>query len=153
MNVRVILPAVIGLLFAAGVEAEVYRWVDEKGRAHYSDRPKDGGAQKLKIKQSAPDSEAIDQQRLNTERRVQQERLLDAYREEREMRQQERVKAEAEERQRSRNCAYARNRLREYQNSRLYQPLEDGERRYLDKEERIREIERAESSVRRWCRS
>lgn len=153
MSPGYIVLTVAGLLFISSLQAEVYRWVDEQGKVHFSDRPKNGGAQKLEISEPEPNSDGIDQQRLDTERKIQQERMLDAYREEREKRQQARLKSEAEERQRSKNCAYARNRLREYGNSRLYQPLEDGGRRYLDNEERQREIERAEASVQRWCDS
>lgn len=153
MSVRFFVLTVAGLLAVSNIQAEVYRWVDEQGKVHFSDRPKSGGAQRLEISEPEPDSRGIDQQQLDAERKIQQERMLDAYREEREARQQERLKAEAEERQRSKNCAYARNRLREYGNARLYQPQEDGGRRYLDSEERQREIERVEASVQRWCDS
>lgn len=150
MNGRLFLATVAGLLVVSAIHAEVYRWVDERGKVHFSDRPNQGGAQKLEINEPS-DAAGIDQQRLDAERRIQQEKLLDAYREERELRQQERRKAEEAERQRSTNCAYARNRLREYGNSRLYEPLEDGGRRYLDSDERQREIDRVRASVEHWC--
>lgn len=150
MNGRLFLATVAGLLVVSAIHAEVYRWVDERGKVHFSDRPNQGGAQKLEINEPS-DAAGIDQQRLDAERRMQQEKLLDAYREERELRQQERRKAEEAGRQRSTNCAYARNRLREYGNSRLYEPLEDGGRRYLDSDERQREIDRVRASVEHWC--
>ena len=34
--------ALLGLLAAAAVSAEAYRWVDEDGVIHYSDRPREG---------------------------------------------------------------------------------------------------------------
>jgi hypothetical protein len=151
MSVRFFLMIVVGLLVMSGIQAEVYRWVDERGKVHFSDQPNRGGAQKLEISGPKPDSTGIDQERLDAERKREQERLLDVYREEREERQLERDKAEQAERQRASNCAYARNQLRSYGNSRLYQPLEDGGRRYLDDDERQREIERAEASVQHWC--
>lgn len=153
MSARLFLMAVTGFLVVTGIQAEVYRWVDEQGKVHFSDQPNSGGAQKLEISEPKPGSAGIDQEQLDTERKIQQERLLDAYREEREARQQERNAAEQAERQRASNCAYARNRLREYGNSRLYEPLEDGGRRYLDYDERQQEIDRVKASVRHWCDS
>jgi len=130
-----------GVLYANSLQAEIYRWVDESGKVHFSDRPNDGAAHKLQIE--TREGEPVDTD--------QQQRLLDAYREEREAREEERLKAEERERQRSQNCAYARNRLRQYDGARLYQPLENGERRYLDDNERQGEIERVEAAVQRWC--
>lgn len=129
------------VLYANSLQAEIYRWVDESGKVHFSDRPNDGAAHKLQIE--TREGEPVDTD--------QQQRLLDAYREEREAREEERLKAEERERQRSQNCAYARNRLRQYDGARLYQPLENGERRYLDDNERQGEIERVEAAVQRWC--
>lgn len=153
MSPRIFILTLSGLLTVSGIQAEVYRWVDEQGKVHFSDRPHRGGAQKLEIEEQKRSSVGKDQGELDAERKIQQERLLDAYREERESRQQERRKAEAAERQRSTNCAYARNRLQRYGNSRLYQPLEDGGRRYLDNDERQREMDRVKASVQRWCDS
>lgn len=153
MCARLLLLTVTGLMVVTGIQAEVYRWVDEQGKVHFSDRPNRGGAQKLEIREANPGSAGIEQEHLDAERRIQQERLLDAYREEREARQQERLKAEAAERQRATNCAYARNRQREYVNARLYKPLEDGGRRYLNNDERQQEIDRVKASVQRWCDS
>lgn len=130
-----------GVLYANSLQAEIYRWVDESGKVHFSDRPNDGAAHKLQIE--TREGEPVDTD--------QQQRLLDAYREEREAREEERLKAEERERQRSQNCAYARNRLRQYDGARLYQPLENGGRRYLDDNERQREMERVEEAVQRWC--
>lgn len=130
-----------GVLYANSLQAEIYRWVDESGKVHFSDRPNDGAAHKLQIE--TREGEPVDTD--------QQQRLLDAYREEREAREEERLKAEERERQRSQNCAYARNRLRQYDGARLYQPLENGGRRYLDDNERQGEIERVEAAVQRWC--
>lgn len=140
-----------GVLWASAVQAEIYRWVDERGKVHFSDQPKEGGAQKLEIE--APDVNAIEVNQPHADEQPEQQRLLDAYREEREAREEERLKAEAAERQRSQNCAYARNKLDQYNNARLYQPLEDGGRRYLDDDERQREIEQMQAAVRHWCRS
>lgn len=140
-----------GVLYANSLQAEIYRWVDESGKVHFSDRPNDGAAHKLQIETREGEPVDTDQQQYLDEQRDQQQRLLDAYREEREAREEERLKAEERERQRSQNCAYARNRLRQYDGARLYQPLENGGRRYLDDNERQREMERVEEAVQRWC--
>ena len=41
MEIRAIL-ALVGLLAATSVLAQAYKWVDEDGVTHYSDRPREG---------------------------------------------------------------------------------------------------------------
>jgi multidrug efflux pump subunit AcrA (membrane-fusion protein) len=153
MSKHLFLLTVTALLVVNSVQAEVYRWVDRQGKVHFSDRPETGGARKLEIREPHSGSAGTDQERLEAERLLQQQRQLDAYREAREARQQEQLEAEKAQRQQSKNCAYARNQLSEYESSRLYEPLEDGGRRYLSSTERQREIDRMQAEVSRWCDS
>ncbi|MCB1856816.1 MAG: DUF4124 domain-containing protein [Gammaproteobacteria bacterium] len=145
----------LGLVFllASGLAgADVYRWKDENGRVHFGDRPGAVRADKIDV----PDGERVleqdGQQQLDAERAVSRQRLLDAYREERESKQREQEAREARERERESRCIYARDILRGYQESgSIYQPLASGERRYLSATERREEIDRARADVAHWC--
>ncbi len=140
------------LLIACEALAEVYRWVDEDGRVHFGDRPGAVEADKLDIPDPPPQKLDVDQQQLDAERNAERQRLLDAFEEEREMKQRAKQEREAKERERQHNCIYARDILREYENTgSIYEPLAGGKRRYLSASERRQEIERARQEVRRWC--
>ena len=147
MMIRLILLATLWMVSAAW--AEIYRWTDAQGRVHFGDRPRGEEAQRLQIETplAAPSPDLPS----DAQRHAEQQRLIDALREDRQAREAERRKAAQEEAQRSQRCAYARNRLKRYRGGRLYQPQEDGGRRYLDDTERRREIARAEDEVERWC--
>ncbi|MCP4288592.1 MAG: DUF4124 domain-containing protein [Gammaproteobacteria bacterium] len=153
MNRRFSLIALAGLLIVTSSPAEIYRWVDQRGKVHFSDRPKNGAAQKFKIVEPESEPGDIVQESVQAEQKVQRQRLLDAYREDREAEKQKRQHAEVKERQRAGKCADARNQLRTYESSRLYKTLENGERRYLNSGERQQELDLARAAVTRWCSS
>lgn len=151
MRNHLFLLVVAGVMGMTTIQAEVFRWVDERGKVHFSDRPPGGGARRLEVGVQEPDTTVQGRKQAETERLQQQRRQLDAYREAREARESEQQEAEAKQRQRLKYCTYARNQLGAYQSSRLYEPLADGERRYLNNSERQREIDRMRSEVDRWC--
>lgn len=43
------LPLMLAVLVAAPVEAEMYRWVDEDGTVHFSDRAPEGEAERIEL--------------------------------------------------------------------------------------------------------
>jgi len=45
---------VLAALAALGVQAEVYKWVDEKGQTQYTETPPPAGAQKLNVPTGGP---------------------------------------------------------------------------------------------------
>ena len=72
--------------------AEVYRWEDETGGVHYSDRPQSPRAKKLEVRQGGS-REAAMQEAARLERT---QRMLDEYAMEREEREVSRAQAETE---------------------------------------------------------
>jgi hypothetical protein len=134
--------------FVATAVAEVYRWTDAEGRVHYGDRPS-AGSQSVPVGSGAPTGQppASDAERLQR-----QQRMLDAYRQEREEKQQAEAKRKADDAERERNCAHARDALARYERSGvIYEPQADGSRRYLSEAERESAIRSAQSDVKRWC--
>ncbi len=96
-------------LIAAGAQAEMYKWTDEQGNVHFSDKPH-ANARKLEIR--TPRSSGIGAS--NHQRRSQQDLLRDmqASRHKREQKAAEDARARE---QRERECTVLRNRLRTYE--------------------------------------
>lgn len=126
------------LLLALPVSAnEIYRWVDDNGVVHYTDRPREG-AERLTIRTASPSTPA----RAST---------VAAPRGE-----QSELMAEPDADQtaeiRSANCTSSRERLARLQRApRLYREGEDGERLYLDDDERTLVLAEAQELVESWC--
>jgi hypothetical protein len=138
------------LLLAAGAAtaAGVYKWVDAEGRVHFGDRPPDLGATAVEVPNtpvapSVPDAAGA---------RDQQERLLRAYAAERQERREREAKSRAEAEQRARNCAQARDRLRQYESAGyLYRLDPAGERVIVSDAEREQSTAEARAAVAQWC--
>ena len=100
----------LGLMFAcASAGAQMYKWTDENGNIHFSDKPQPN-AQKLEIK--TPQSSGIGTSRQ--QRRSQQELLKDLQYSRQQREQAAAQDAQQRERQQQR-CQRLRNRLRNYE--------------------------------------
>ena len=136
---------------AAANEAEVFKWVDADGIVHYSDVPVDERAQVTGIRSERTDRRAVREQQLRDWEQTQQQEQ-----QEEEQAAEDRVAAErqAEDRQiQSDRCAAARERAQRYAEAhRLFEPLPNGDRRYLTDEEITAAREAAELEVSQWCR-
>jgi hypothetical protein len=137
-------------LAAQGAQAQgIYRWTDAQGRVHFGDRPP-GKAESVPIPEPPPPATPAP---TDAERAARQQRLLDAYRDERLEKEEREAKQKAEEEERRRRCAFARDNLDRYERSpRIYAPQPDGERRFLSDGERDAEIRIARNEVARWCK-
>lgn len=143
----------IGALLLAGpiqAEQEVFRWVDDDGTVHYSDRPMDPKAEATGLVYSNTDPERLREEQLRAWELQQQYAARSVERTE-EAR-QERVTQEERARQREAGCQAARDRLESYSTAhRLYQELPGGERRYLTSDEIDEERDLAVMDVENWC--
>lgn len=120
------------LLFAASLQAETYRWVDDQGVVTYSQTPPPGqAAERVRTYAASPSSGKSSQTRLNELR----QRLADSA-EDRELEQAQRQETEEEVARKRQNCEAARSNLRKLEGlgNRLYE--QDGEYRRLTEEER-----------------
>jgi DNA-binding IclR family transcriptional regulator len=145
----------IGTLFlalaaSAAVAAEVYTWRDSSGKVHYSDAPPPGvAAQKMRggVAVDAPAS-AAPQRSLAEQERAFRQRKAES---EQAGAKAEKEKTDAEES--SRNCEGARAQLAALESGRrMSKPNAQGEQIPLDDEARGQEIERAQKSVKSWCK-
>ena len=142
----------IGLLASGPVFAQdVYRWTDENGTVHFTDRPPANQA-----------AEQVDMTYQRTDRDAMRDRLAaraqlrDAatLREGQTSEAAEEAQAQRDAilEQRSANCQTARERLNRYQTARrLYRPGAEGEREYLSDEELDTARADAVNLVQQWC--
>jgi len=140
---------VLLLLCPLQLAAAIYQWTDEHGRVHYSDRPVDQEAKEVQVRTAPVDPS---QPAVPEERRVRQQRMLDAYSQERAAKKEEQEKAKQAREERKKKCFSARARYDEYSSAgSIYDYLESGERRYLEKTEREQFITRLKEDVARYC--
>lgn len=127
------------LLFALNAQAQggLYKWVDDKGVVHYSDtQPAGKASEKIKVKPQPPLEGASPPQRS----RSWQEQLQDSnerrFQEEKQQKAAQQKAQEAEQK-----CQRARNALDSLKRERpLYRVDKQGERSYMEDEERRRLI-------------
>lgn len=141
---------VVMVLAAAGVAQaqQVYRWVDEQGNVHYTDRPPpERDAEPLPIEIQPTDLEAAiraERDRAEFLEHQEQDREDDAH------------DAAAEETDRenlARSCAQARERVATIEAARrLSRVDEDGNRHTYSEAERAAALAEARGQVAEWCR-
>lgn len=143
--------AVMALTFAGGAAAnEIYRWVDAEGNVHYGDRPSGAPTeQRLQLSYARTDGSAV-------EKRVQDHRDAQSARAEAKAAQDQAAQEAAEEAEiaaeQQRACESARERLETYRSDRrLYRADENGERVYLDEEQRQAASRRIEEQIAEFC--
>ncbi|MDP2226876.1 MAG: DUF4124 domain-containing protein [Moraxellaceae bacterium] len=144
---------------AAPAHAELYKWTDENGRVHYSDR-KPGNApavQTLKTRPSVPRAAAAE---ADTESAApaedivaRQKRMADIMRDEREAREREQKAAAQKKQELQRRCLSLRDELRRSEGARIYQLDAKGERVFMPDAERDAYVQKMQSTLREHCSS
>lgn len=151
MRMRYQYPLVVFFLLLMGtfqLHAGVYKWVDDKGRVHFSDRPVTGQSEEITIKQQEAGQPSAGQH----DRKLKMQRMLDVYQEERTEKKEARQKQQAERKKRKQNCVRARDRYNSHVRARgIYDLNKEGERQYLSEAERTRHMKRLKSDIARWC--
>ena len=146
MSVRHTATAALVALLCLPAAAEVYKWVDEDGKTHYSDRPIGEDATAMAIT-----SRPTDNARITAAKQARVEQLARESEEQAQATEEAQRNAENDAR-REENCRRAREALASPQNAeRLYIPLEDGGRQYLDEQQVQDRRDRASKDVEEWC--
>lgn len=55
--------SLITLIFTFTAQAEIYKWVDENGKVHYSDKPFDKNSKKIEVKREPTQAERLEAQK------------------------------------------------------------------------------------------
>jgi hypothetical protein len=146
------LVACMGMLLLtlnALAQGGLYKWVDEKGVVHYSDAPPPGKAgEKLKAKPQPP----LDSTQAAPRSRSWQEQLQDSnerrFQDEKKQKEAQQKAGEAEEK-----CRRARSALDSLKRERpLYRVDKEGERTFMEDEERRRLIDGWQQQTDAHCR-
>ncbi|UYP31650.1 DUF4124 domain-containing protein [Pseudomonas sp. Z8(2022)] len=128
----------IAALLPTLATAEIYRWTDEQGRVHFSERPV-AGAETVKVK-----PQVVERDAQTREREARTQRFYDARREE-----QQQAEATAATRRQERNneCRDLRQRLAQIpEGYSYYREGADGERIYYSD----KETDAARRQLREW---
>ena len=136
---------IVTFAVAATASAEIYKWTDDQGNTHYSDKPPATQAEVLDIKSERTDPEYIARLTAPPKPDPQRETIIAAEED------RERLEAEREE-TRQRNCERAKKAFNSLLSAtRIYEPMPDGERRYLNEEEVEQRKDSAQADVNEWC--
>lgn len=132
-------------------QARVYKWVDETGTTHFTDRPPNNATvQETNVRYRRTDKAAV-QASLNRQAELNQvaQTRLDQQAEEASEAEAQRRESQA---QRAKLCQQARDRVKRYETAhRLYRPMPDGEREYLSDAELDSERADARRAISEWC--
>lgn len=143
--------AVMALTLGSGAMAnEIYKWTDENGNIHYEDRPSGAATEQvLTMTYNRTNSGSV-QKRVQARAdaaTARDEARAEAAASEQEAAENAEIAAEQE-----RKCERSRARLETYQQSRrLYRTDDNGERVYLDDEQRQEARRKAEEQVAEFC--
>ncbi len=146
-----VLSALVMYQPAEAQEGAVYKWVDEDGTTHYTDRPPvSGDAELLSIQSRRTNNGAVQARLAKRSEATEVANLRDAQQAEDASAEKDNQAQIAE--QRRANCQQARGTLTKYDDAHiLYKPLADGEREYLTDDEIDAARLAARESVKEWC--
>lgn len=130
--------------------AEIYRWVDEHGKVHFGDEPRSGAA-RVQI-QSPVVSSGIPAPQRPQSALERQRALADQFQQQRQLREQQQQQDAVAQARRNQHCQRLKNKILNYQDAdRLYSRNDQGEKYYLDKVSKQREIRQLEQRYDEQC--
>ena len=135
------------------VQAEVYKWTDEQGRVHYSDRPltEDASAYHLRSPTSA-ENESPRSTLTDAERRARQKKLSDSLEADRREMEQAESKRKEQQAKREHNCKLAQKDLNiVLRTNRIFDYDQQGNKVYYDEVQRQQFIAERRAAVSKWC--
>jgi len=148
---KYLVTALLGLCLTAlaiSAQAAIYKWVDEQGKVHYSDRPQGTSSHEVPLKNTpaAPSRDNNLQQRQE-----QQKKLLQVFEDERKAKEQAQAETKAKQAEREKQCALAKVRLKNYEDSQYLYAQDQDKREILTHEQRKQATVEAKQAVEEWC--
>lgn len=134
------------LSFSSIALGEVYRWVDDKGKVHFGDRPQGTQAQKVKIKPPPPDAATSQDAPTRESFKKLEEGLLRGYTERKALEKKEQASKKKQKAERDRQCAKAQAEYDDYDGYRRYDFDEKGNMVFLSD----KEISATKASFKTW---
>ena len=106
MKASLFLFTLFALLLSGLANAEIYKWVDDKGQVHYQDHPRGDNNEKISV-----DADSATQKDARALEKVKTEKLIDAMEKSRQQEAKLRAKKLAEQRKQDEKCLKERSRL------------------------------------------
>lgn len=131
------------------LQAEVYKWVDEKGQTHYTQTPpRHIEAETVKTRKGPTVTPAQSQQAVDT--MIEQQASAD----EAKLKQQAEASAERDKAQKlAKNCEIAKNNLKKYQDNPNGRRINaQGEVERVDEKQRQKRIAELQKDIQKYCR-
>ena len=114
----------------------IYRWTDENGLVHYGTRPPDGNAQRIPIRNREATGNA-NAGMTSKERAERRRRMLESYQRERELKEQAQQRQAEQDQRKAERCKQLTLHWKQLNfPGPVYMKDEQGERRYLDEQQR-----------------
>ncbi|MGW8229274.1 MAG: DUF4124 domain-containing protein [Gammaproteobacteria bacterium] len=136
------------------LQAEIYKWTDEQGRVHFSDKPADNDTPPypLRIPAAASGGTPDGGTPTDAERRIKQRKLMESLETERLEKEQAAAKQRQQRAMRDRKCQYARAELRASKEANLiYDYDAKGNKVYLNETQKQKYFESKYAAVQKWC--
>ena len=141
------------LFLVLPVQAEVYKWTDEQGRVHFSDKPPSKDVPEYQLRTPASAESTSSQESLtDAERRARQKKLSDSLEADRRDKEQAEAKRKDQQAKREHNCMVARKQLsatKKY--NKIFEYDQQGNRVYYDDAKKQQYLESKRAAVRKWC--
>jgi len=143
----------IGSLFSASIDAEVYKWVDKDGNVHFSDKPIDEKSQIVKVpkpltKAQQDAAKAIARKAIQMHRKK-----MEIFSEEKREAAEKKKEKQAVEKKLSLACNSAKDDLSMFEAGAItYQLDETGQRVFHDKEAQQKKIAKLKDIVKELCK-
>lgn len=126
--------------------AEMYKWVDEEGRTHYTQSPPPGDIEASTIKPPPKINPEHAQKQLENRKNI-----LDGIDKSRKDKKEEVVKQEQDKEKKAADCEKARKRLASYQRPRIMVKDADGNPSRLDEKQRMAEQKKSRELIEKLC--
>jgi hypothetical protein len=141
----------ISILFITSTQAEVYKWVDDKGTVHYGDKPQAGSkAVDVEPHETIARPATAGEDELSREEKRQ--RVSDMLEEDRLAKNKEREKQNRERERKKRECNRLKDTQRRVQHAgSLYRLDEDGNRVTISNEQRQKSEKRLRQQLKKAC--
>jgi hypothetical protein len=148
---KTLLGLIVLLLSATPVNAELYKWVDEQGKVHYSDQPASGKTKSetsLKIPNQLDTSSSPEASKSWQEKELEYKKRQTSAAENEAKKQKEAQDAKTKRD----NCEKAKQNLSQLESiARAYTYDEKTGRSYMNETQRSEAIEKAQKAVAEWC--
>lgn len=146
-SATVFVTSLAGLLMAVAAAAEVYRWTDENGRVHFSDKPpRDGQAENI-----SDETRSVNVDTSRAERKKLNQLFAPETPEEKRLRQQGESQSTAQAEKRRVECENARRELRFFREERFYWVDDEGNAANASEQERQQMIDRLSTVIQQHC--